>query len=286
MSESAYFAPESLKEAIFLLSQHRGNSTLVAGGTDLITRIKDKVLLPDCLINIGNIGDLRYIEADDKVGLRIGTLTTVASITKSSLIRSKYGILACAADSLANPTVRSRATVGGNLCNAAPSADTVPAFIVMGASVKIDSEAGERTVPVEDFFTGPGQTVLKNGEILVEVRIPEPPAASRGVYIKQKRRRGADLAVVGAATMVLIEDGILADVKIALGAVAPTPIRARKAEEILKGKKPEDGLFEEAGKLASGESSPIDDTRSSADYRRKMVGILVKRVLKEAIEQV
>jgi len=286
MNESAYFAPGSLKEAVFLLSQHRENSTLVAGGTDLITRIKDKAILPECLINIGNIGDLRYIEYDDEIGLRIGTLTTVAAIAESTLIRSKYDILAGAAESLANPTVRSRATIGGNLCNAAPSADTVPALIVTGASVKIAGENGERIVPVEDFFTGPGQTVLMNGEILVEVRIPELPTGSRGVYIKQKRRRGADLAVVGAAAMVLVENGIIGDVKIAIGAVAPTPIRARKAEEVLKGKKPEDSLLEEAGRLAAGESSPIDDNRSSADYRRKMVGVLVKRVLKEAIEQV
>jgi len=285
MTELKYFAPKSIEEAISLLSEYGEKSKIISGGTDLLIQMKNKVVLPDFLVSIGDIRDLDYINYDEINGLRVGALTTIGSIEKSSLIHSKFNILAQAAGTLGTPVIRHQATIGGNLCNAAPSADTAPALMVLGARVKIAGVDGEKIISIEDFFTGPGQTVIKHGQILTEIQIPNLPRHGGAAYVKQTRRQGADLAVVGAAALAMMEGDVLRDIKIALGAVAPTPIRAKKAEETLKGKKLDDRLLEESGQAASGESKPIDDTRGSADYRRKLVTVLVKRAVRQAVEQ-
>lgn len=286
MNELKYFAPESIEEAISLLSQYGEKSKIIAGGTDLLVQMRKKIVLPDFLISLGSVRDLGYINYDERNGLRIGALTTIGSIENSPLIQSKFSILAQAASNLGTPAIRNRATIGGNLCNASPSADIAPALMVLGARVKIVGVDGEKVTSIDDFFTGPGLTIVQHGQLLTEIQIPNPPPKSRGAYIKQTRRQGADLAVVAVATLVIMEGDILRDVKIALGAVAPTPIRAKKSEEILKGKKLDDKLLEESSQAASLESRPIDDIRSSADYRRKLVTVLVKRAVRQAVEQV
>lgn len=285
MSALRYFAPESIEEAISLLSQYGEKSRIIAGGTDLLVQMKNKVALPDFIVSIGGIRNLDYINYDKRSGLRIGALTAIGSIANSPLIQSKFSILAQAASSLGTPAIRNRATIGGNLCNAAPSAESAPALMVLGARVKIVGAGSEEIVPIDDLFTGPGSTIVQHGQLLTEIQIPNLPLQSRGVYLKQTRRQGADLAVVGVAVLVKMEGDILRDVKIALGAVAPTPIRAKRAEEVLRGQRLDDRLLEEASRTASCESSPIDDTRSSADYRRKLVAILVKRAVKQAVER-
>lgn len=286
LSQLEYFAPKSTEEAISLLSEYGEKARIISGGTDLLMQMKRGVVLPDFLINIRDISELDYIKFNETEGLRIGALTTINYIENSPLIKSRFSILAHAAGMLGTPTIRRRATIGGNLCNAAPSADTAPALLVLGTTVKITGADGEKRAPVENFFIGPGQTIIKHGQILTEIQIPCLPEKSGGAYLKQTRRQGADLAVIGVAALLSLEGDILKDVKIALGAVAPTPIRARKAEQILKGKKFDEKLLEEAGQAASSESKPIDDTRSSADYRKKMVGVLVKRAVMQALEQV
>ena len=158
--------------------------------------------------------------------------------------------------------------------------------MVLGAGAKIAGAEGEKVIPIEEFFTGPGETVLNHGQLLTEIQIPDPAPGSGGTYIKHTRRQGADLAVAGVAASVTIDNDILTCVRIALGAVAPTPIRAKKAEEILTGKRLDDGLLEEAGQAAAQTSSPIDDCRSSADYRLTLVPVLVKRAIRQAVEQV
>ncbi|MFC1901736.1 FAD binding domain-containing protein [Chloroflexota bacterium] len=285
MTNPEYFTPKSVAEAIPLLLQYGGESRIIAGGTDLLVQMKNKMALPDFLINIGGISDLKYINYDAISGINIGALTTIDAIEDSSLIQSKFGVLAQAAGSLGTAAIRNKATIGGNLCNAAPSADTAPVLMVLGATVKIAGIDGEKIVAIEDFFTGPGQTVVKPGELLLEIQIPDRPLHSGAAYLKQKRRQGSDIAVAGVAASVVMEGEILRDVKIALGAVAPTPIRAKKAEETLKGKKLDDRLLEESGQAASRQAKPVDDTRSSADYRRKLVAILVKRAVRQAVEQ-
>jgi len=285
MMEPRYFEPKTIQEALSLASKYKGESKLLSGGTDLLVQMKREGVLPTYIINIGNMWGQDYISYNEREGLRIGALATIHSIEASPLIQEKFNILAQAASQMATVQVRNRATIGGSLCNASPSADTAPALIVLGARGKIIGVSGERVILLEDFFTGPGQTVLKSDEILAEAQVSNLPPRSGGVYIKQTVRKALDLAIVGVAVLVTMEGNILSDVKIALGAVAPTPIRARRAEETLRGCKITDDLLERAGQTASDESSPIDDVRSSADYRRKMVKVLVMRAIKQAVEQ-
>jgi len=280
-----HLEPKTIKEAIFLLSRHKEAAKVIAGGTDLITQLKKGAELPRYIINIKGIPNQDSITYDEREGLRIGALATIHSIEVSPVIRQKFGVLAQAASELGTSQVRNCATIGGNLCNAAPSAETAPALIVLEARLKIAGAGGERTVPIEDFFTGPGQTVLHPDEILSEIQVPNPLPRSGGVYIKQTVRKALDLATVGVAVITRLDGDIIRDVKIALGAVAPTPIRARKAETIIREQKLDDALLDEAGLVASEEASPIDDVRSSADYRRKIIRALVRRAIRQAAEQ-
>ena len=285
MTSPKYFAPSSIKEAISLLSEYGQKAKVISGGTDLLVQMKHKEWLPDCLISIGGISELDYIKYDESSGLKIGVLTNVVTIANSPLVRSKFNLLAQAASMLGTPTIRNQATLGGNLCNAAPSADTAPPLLVLGAKAKIIGADGEKIVPLEDFFTGPGQTILRNNHLFTEIQIPNLISHSGGAYLKQTRSQGADLALVGVAALVVMDGKILGDVKIALGAVAPTPVRAKKAEEILKGNKLDDKLLEESSRAAVNEAKPIDDVRSSADYRRKLVAVLTKRAVTQAVQR-
>jgi CO/xanthine dehydrogenase FAD-binding subunit len=285
MAHSTYFLPESVEEAISLLMKYGDKAKVISGGTDLLVQMKRGVILPDYLISINKIPDLDYIKYDQTGGLRIGVLTTIGVIANSPLVQGKFGVLAQGAGLLGTPAIKNQGTIGGNLCNAAPSADIAPPLIVLGALAKFTGTDGERTVPVEDFFVGPGTTIMKHHQLLLEIQIPNPRLHSGGAYIKQTRGRGADLAVVGVAAFVVMERGTIDDVRIALGAVASTPIRAKKAEGILKGMRPNDKLLDEVSQAASNESKPIDDVRSSADYRRRLVAVLTKRAVLEAVRQ-
>jgi len=285
MTLPEYLAAKSVEEALFLLSQHKGKAKFVSGGTDFLRQLKRGEAAPECLISLGEIRELDFIKYDEIKGLRIGALTTIVNVANSSLIQSKFRILAQAAGMLGTPAIRNQDTLGGNLCNAAPSADTAPPLLVLGAKVKTTGVECEKFVSLEDFFLGPGQTILGQNDLLTEIQIPNVLPHSGGAYLKQKRRLGADLAVVGVGALVVMEGKILKDVKIALGAVAPIPIRAKKAEEILKGKKLDQGLLEKFSQAVSGEASPIDDIRGSADYRRGLVAVLTKRAIVQAIQQ-
>jgi aerobic carbon-monoxide dehydrogenase medium subunit len=286
MTPPKYLTARSVEEAVSLLSQYGGKANFVSGGTDFVMQLKRGEALPECLIRLGEIRELDFIEYDETSGLRIGALTPIVKVANSSLIQSKFNILAQAAGMLGTPAIRNQATLGGNLCNAAPSADTAPPLLVLGAKAKTTGVEGEKLVPLEDFFVGPGQTILGQDHLLTEIQIPKMLPHSGGAYLKQKRRQGADLAVVGVAALVVMEEEVLKDVKIALGAVAPTPIRARKAEEILRGRKLDQRLLEKSGHAASDEAKPIDDIRGSADYRRQLVAVLTKRAITQAIQQV
>jgi carbon-monoxide dehydrogenase medium subunit len=275
----------SVEEAVSLLSEHGEKAKFVSGASDLLMQLKQGEAVPECLIRLGEIRDLDFIKYDETGGLRVGALTTMGEIANSPLVRGKFSILAQAAGMLGTPAIRNQATLGGNLCNAAPSADTAPPLLVLGAKAKIVGKEGEKTVSLGDFFVGPGQTILGQDHLLTEIQVPNILAHSGGAYVKQKRRQGADLAVVGVAALVVMEGKVVKDVRIALGAVAPTPIRAKKAEEILRGKKLDQELLEKCGQTAAGEASPIDDIRGSADYRRELLAVLTKRAITQAIEQ-
>lgn len=283
MDQRACFTPKSVKEAISLLSDHGEKAEVIAGGTDLLVRMKRGDAFPDYLINMEGLKELEYIRYDEKKGLRIGARTSIHAIAESPLLEDKFDIIAQAARTLGTPTIRRQATIGGNLCNAAPSADMAPALIVLGAQLKIEGSEGQKVMAVEDFFIGPGETKLKRNEILTEIQVPDPIPSSRTVYLKQTQTQGAGLALVGVAAMIVMENDVITDVKMSLGAVAPTPIRAKKAEATLKGKKQDDSLLETCAEAALQESSPIDDVRSSADYRKKLIKVLVKRALEQVV---
>jgi carbon-monoxide dehydrogenase medium subunit len=285
MTLQNYFAPKSVKEAIALLSEYGQKARVISGGTDLLMQMKHREVLPEYVISIGGIAELSFITYDETKGLNIGVLTNVADIANSPLVKSKFSILAQAAGMLGTPTIRNQATLGGNLCNAAPSADTAPSLMVLGAMAKIVGAASEKIIPLENFFTGPGQTILEHGHLLTGIQIPNLSPHSGGAYLKQTRRQGADLAVVGVAALVVMDGEIVRDVKIALGAVAPTPIRAKRAEAILRGHRIDDKRLEESSQAAMHEAKPIDDVRGSADYRRTLVAVLVKRAVARAIQQ-
>lgn len=281
-----YLKPCTIEEVFSLLAQYDGKAQILAGGTDLLVKMKERKLKPQYLIGLKGVPSLDCLEYHEGTGLRIGALTTLGTVASSLLVQEKYPVLVSAINKMASAQVRSLGTVGGNLCNAAPSADTAPPLICLGAKVKLASAKGTRTVALEDFFKGPGLTVMKVGEILTEIQVPRPSPHSAGVYQKLSRT-AVDLAIVGVAAFIRVEPkkGSCAEARIALGAVAPTPIRAKEAEAILQGKQPSDKLIEQAAQLAAGVACCITDVRGSEGYRTEMVGVLTRRAIKEAWEK-
>ncbi len=282
---SRYINPGSMEEAVSLLSEYEGAAKVMAGGTDLLVQLKKGVLPPGYIIDLKGIPGQDNITYDEGRGLVINGMTTVRSIELSSIIKSRFCCLAQAASQLGTIQIRNRATIGGNVCNAVPSAETAPALLVLEAQLKLISADGERVVPIESFFLNPGQTVLSPYEILTEINIPDLPAGSGSAYMAWTLRKALDLAMVGVAVVTTINNSILTEVRIALGSVAPIPIRARKAEALLQGQRLDDELLNEVGLVAAQEASPIDDIRGSAEYRRKMITVLVKKAIRQSVQQ-
>ncbi len=281
-----YLAPQSIAEACALLAEHQEKAKVIAAGTDLLVQMKHKEVKPQYIIDLKRIPGLDYIRYDDQSGLQIGALTTIRAIETSPLVQQSFSILSQAAGLLGTVQIRNRGTIGGNLGNAAPSAETAPALMALAAKAKIVGSKKERVVALEDFFLGPGETVLQPDEMLTEIQVPNPAALSSGVYLKHTVRRMAELAIVGVGVLITWNGTgqTCGDVRIILGAVAPTPLRVERAEEVLKGQQLSGELMEKAAQIASEESRPIDDIRSAAEYRRKMVRVLVKRALEQATE--
>ena len=276
-----YFAPKDLHEIQNLLAKYPEKSFLMAGGTDLMVLMRLRQVIPKCVIDLKGAG-LRYIKAMEK-GLAIGATTTLHEIETSPLVQERCRVLAATCSDMASYSIRHLGTLGGNLCNASPSADAAPPLIVLGAKVKMSGPKGERLIPVETMFTGPGETVLKPGEVLTEIQIPDLPPSGKAVYLKFKRNNGMDLAVVGVAVC-LIMDGtgkVCQEARIALGAVAPIPVRAPAAEKVLQGKVLSEDLIKEAGIKAKEAAKPISDVRSSSDFRVALVEVLTRDTLKQ-----
>ena len=272
-----HFKPSNLKEAIKLLSAKGTKTRIIAGGTDLLNAMRDGEESPDCIIDMKGVKELDYIEYKEKMGLRIGSLTKLASIERSSIAKKKYPVLCEAAHSIGSVQIRNMATIGGNLCNAAPSADMAPALIALGAKGRVQGTKGKRIIPLEEFFKGPGKTALNKGEILTEIIVPKLAGKTSGVYIKHGLRKAMDIAIAGVCVLVTRERGKLKDVKISLGSVAPTPIRAKNAEKILLDGDLSEDSIKEASEEAAKACSPISDIRSSEWYRREIVKVLVRR---------
>lgn len=277
----------SVQEACSLLSRYGGEAKVLAGGTDLLTLMKHKKMMPRHLINIKTIPDLDRIRYEEGDGLLIGALTTIQSIKDSSVIGKKFRVLSQTGGLLGTTQIRNLGTLGGNLGNASPAAEFAPALLTLGASVKCVGRQGERLVPLDGFFLSPGKSALRQDEILTEVLVPNLPPHAEAIYLKHSLRR-MDVSIAGAAVFVDFDGDVCREVRIALGSVAPTPFRAKTAEETIRGQRltgerEESDLLEEVARVASGESSPIDDIREYAVYRKKIVGMLVRQALKQVI---
>ncbi|MFD2183834.1 FAD binding domain-containing protein [Rhodoplanes azumiensis] len=282
MHPFAYHRPKSLDETIALLSRHGGAADLMAGGTDLLVEIKESIRRPAVVVDIKALPGLGDLVCDATQGLRIGALVTVRAIETSPAVQRLYPALAQAAREIGSIQIRNRATVVGNVCRASPSADTLPPLIACGATIEMVGPAGPRRLPLDEFFTGPGKTALGPSEIVTALVLPPPAIASGADYIKHGRRRAMELATVGVAVLLRRDGRVCRDLRIVLGAVAPTPIRARAAEAVLEGVAPDEATIASAGRMARDESRPISNVRASADYRRAMVEVLTRRAVATA----
>jgi len=269
-----YLKPDSIQETVSILAQYGEKARIINGGTDLIIGMRDKIIQPEYVVDIKAIPHLNKINYNKEQGLDIGATVTLNEVSDSKIVQEHHPILAEACKTVGSYQVRNRATLVGNICNASPSADTAPPLLVLDAKVNIVGPGGEKTVPLNQFFLGVKKNILNNGEIVTSVTVPPIKDKWTGIYIKQGRRKDVDLATVGVA-VVCIRD----EIRIALGAVAPTPVRAFKTEILLRGEAIDESLLEEAGESALAEVSPISDVRSSQEYREEIIKVLVKRAI-------
>lgn len=279
-----YESPATLREAIEQLSNHNGSARPLAGGTDLIDHMRLGRLTPQVLVDVKKIGELNLLDIDDS-GLHVGAAVPCYRIYGNADVNRHYSALADSCRIIGGIQIQSRASVGGNLCNSGPAADTTPSLIALEGVCVIAGPAGTREVAVESFCTAPGENVLERGELLVEVRFPPRPAHSGSHYRRMIPRNEMDIAVVGVgASVTLDEDGTsFASARIAIGAVAPTPLLAEAAGEALIGKPVNDETIAKAAEAAKEIVSPITDMRGTVDYRIHVTGVLVQRVLQTAV---
>lgn len=277
-----YFAPRTLEEALKLLLEQGDSACLMAGGTDVMVKMIHGRLRPEAIISLQEIEDLNVIRFDPNDGLTIGATTRLADVASHPAVANHYPALAHAVQVMANVEVRNMGTVVGNLCNAAPSADTAPPLIVMGADVTLIGVDGQRCLPLDEFFVGPGITTMRHGEIMTSIHVPVPPPKSGASYKRISARCGVDIAAVGVGVMAVFNGNACEEAKIALGAVAPVPMRAKKAEALIQGHEWTDDLIEKAGDQAAEEAKPITDVRATAEWRKRMVAVLTRRALEEA----
>jgi carbon-monoxide dehydrogenase medium subunit len=277
--------PETLKEACALLKKLGGTARVIAGGTDLLVDLKRGLTGVTHLVSLRRIEELRAIIKDPDGTLRLGPMVTPNEIGASPIVRESHLALSEAALTMAAYQIRNRATLGGNLVSAVPSADLPPTLIAMGAWLLISGDGGRREVALEDFFVGPRETVLGEEEILAQIVVPPPKPGTGAFYIKHSLRDASALAVVGVAALLRMKGDECQDARIVLGAVAPTPLLTERAGAALKGAKPDDDAIAKAARLAAEEARPISDLRGSADYRRTLTEVLADRALHTALDR-
>lgn len=277
--EFNYARPGSLAEALRLLDQYGARAKVLAGGTDLLVKMKTGGVRPEYVIEIKQLKELDYIREEG--GLRIGAATTLSRLLAHRAVKERYSALFEAVRSMAAVAVRNMGTLGGNLCNASPAADTAPPLLVYGARVRLARLAGEREVPLEDFFLGPGRTVMEPSELLVEVYVPDPGENSGASFLKLARV-AADIAKINVAVWLKRDGKTCAGCRIAFGAVAERPIRAEQAERVLEGREITADVLREAAEAAAGELRPITDNRSTAEYRREVSRVLLEEAVRAA----
>jgi CO/xanthine dehydrogenase FAD-binding subunit len=293
----AYHAPRSLAEAVQILSREGAGGKVLAGGTDLLIQIKERGFVPRYVVSLRDVPEVHQVTYDATSGLRIGAGARLSEVAAHPVVQERYPILVQGASLVGSLQIQNLGTVVGNLCNAAPSADCAPPLVALGASVRIASPGGatgeagsqagwpggERVVPLEEFFTGPGRTVLAPEELVVEVLVPPLGPRSGGAYERFTPRQEMDIAVVGVGSVVSLGEGDRCQgARICLGAVAPTPERARDAERLLEGQELTPQLVAQAGAAAAAQARPISDQRGSATYRTRLVEVLTRRTLMAA----
>jgi carbon-monoxide dehydrogenase medium subunit len=279
-----YVRPRSVKDAIRVLARHGGEAALLAGGTDLVVKMKMDRAAPGVIVDIKRLAPLGGpIKPSGRSAIAIPPLTTLAEIASSKLLGRRLPVLTATAMLMASPQVRNRATVGGNLANAAPSADMAPPLVALGARVKIHTRRGVRTIPLEEFFTGPGETVLGRTGVLGTITVPLLPRGARAAYHAHTVREAMDLSIASAAACVHRKGGKIVSARIVLGAVAPTPLRVPLAEEALSGTRGTEADIEAAAEAAAAAARPITDVRATDGYRRDIVRVVVRRALAEVL---
>ncbi len=282
MGHTEYIKPKNLNDLLNNKKETEGRGDIIAGGTNLIPQIKEKIKSPDFLIDVCDLQELSQINEENGM-ISIGAGTTIADIASSEIIKSKSPILASAARQLGNPLVRNRATIGGNIADASPAADTAPPLLALEAFLFLESEGGEqREVPLDQFFTGPNQTVMKANEVVTRICFKEPEHLLNGAYIKLGLRNAMAISVVSVALMLDVEEGICRKARIALGSVAPRPVRAYGVEKSLEGKELNRDVIEASANEVTKDISPISDIRASAEYRQHTSSVLLKRAILEA----
>ncbi len=279
-----YFVPGTVEEAVQLLVKCGAKAKVLAGGCDLVPSMRRREIQPEYVVGIRNIAGLDYIEGDGREGLRIGALASIRSIEASLAVQKDYIALYEAVHSIASIQVKNTGTAVGNLCVATPASDIATPLFVFGAKLRIASSAPEKIIPIDDFFIGVKQSILQPGEIVTEVLVPGPPAGTGSAFLKLVRT-AADIAKINVAVMVQVTDNTCKEAKIALGSVAPTPIWARRAEELLKGQRLDQKVIEAAAEAAAEETKPITDLRSTAEYRKQTAKVLVRRAIAKALER-
>jgi aerobic carbon-monoxide dehydrogenase medium subunit len=271
--------PETVREAVEVLARLGGDARVVAGGTALLPAMRLGLVAPERLVSLDRIPGLSGIRVD-KGALEAGAMTSLAALARDGSVRSGWPLLAQAASRVATPAIRSTATFGGNLCYAEAAADPAPALLCLAAQVRVADSVGERVVPIREFFTGFYETAVAPGEILTAVRVPAPPDGARSAYVKFCPRSAEDKPLIGVAALLVLDSGQrVADIRIALGAAAPTPIRAGRAEAALMGEALTDATVRAAADAAAEEAEPLSDLMGSADYRREMIRVWVRRLL-------
>lgn len=279
-----YLVPTTLGEACNLLLEMNGKARVFAGATDIIPPMRDKAFTVDYLIDLKHIPGLDYLEYDEEEGLKIGALTTLRTIETSPLVKEKNPAVAHAAKVVASTQVRAKGTLVGNICNASPSCDSGPNLLAQNAKVLVQGPNRDRYIMAGDFFTGVKRTALEPGEIVTGVVFPPLKEGQRCVYIKHAVRKAMDLAIIGVAVNLTMEGKVCKDARIALGAVATTPILAPRAAECLIGKELTEADIIAASEAAMDSCHPISDIRASAEYRKDMIRVFTKRAIKQALE--
>lgn len=280
MSKFNYISPNTKEEVLKILKQEKSKACIVAGCSNILPYIRDKIISEKLLLNISGVEELNYIKKSEGK-LCIGAATTIYDLINSKIIREECNVLYQAAQQFADPTIRNSATIGGNLADASPAADVAPPLLVLDAVLEVESMDEKREISLNNFFVGPRKTVLHDDEMITSIKIKDNSINKNGCFIKLGLRQAMAISLATVALILEVEKDKVADVRIAMGSIAPTPLRLIKVEEFLKNKKIDGELIEEAIKKVREEVKPIGDVRASAEYRRYLSGILFKRAFEK-----